>query len=328
MEGSTNDYLKGAIEALLFVSDKPVTLEQLKEAIDSVEAGEIRGLIQQLKAEYEEEKRGMMIVEIAGGYQMLSSPSFAAFIRNFFKKRVKEKLSRPGLETLAIVAYKQPVSRSDVEVIRGVNSDGVVTNLLDKGLIKVVGRKDVPGRPYLYGTTKQFLEYFGLKTLKDMPKLGSISSMIEQTQEKDMLPIEGDQPVSEGTEVAEQETVVCEDVVHESLPTEQTQQEQEPALKISTEEEVKVSEDVVPAEETEVEEAEGEQAEEPKEEISQDKEEEERLAVEEATRLKEAMDDVNQGKISLEPEEGQPSEDAGSEESEEFSSAESVSHEA
>src|SRR3989338_9017752 len=113
----------------------------------------------------------MKVVEIAGGYQMLSSPAYVSYIRDFYKTKHKEKLSKPALETLAIIAYKQPVTRTDVELIRGVNSDGVIAHLLTKELVKPVGRKDVPGRQFLYGTTRQFLEYFGLKSLEDLPPL-------------------------------------------------------------------------------------------------------------------------------------------------------------
>lgn len=177
-EHNENDYLKGAVEALLFISDKPVEIAQIKEAVGMVEQPQIRQLIGALQKEYEEQDRGMMIREIAGGYQMLSNPQYAEYVRNFFKTRVKEKLSRPALEALAIAAYRQPISRGDVELIRGVNSDGVVTNLLEKGLIKIVGRKDVPGRPFLYGTTKLFLEYFGLKSLTDLPKLEDVTELL------------------------------------------------------------------------------------------------------------------------------------------------------
>lgn len=177
-EQQVNEYLKGAVEALLFISDKPVEIDQIKEALETVEAKEIKQLIKALQNDYEVNERGMMICEIAGGYQMLSNPQYAEFVRNFFKTRVKEKLSRPALEALSISAYRQPVSRADIEIIRGVNSDGVVTNLLEKGLIKVVGRKDVPGRPFLYGTTKLFLEYFGLKSLKDLPKIEDVSKLL------------------------------------------------------------------------------------------------------------------------------------------------------
>ena len=164
-------YIKGVIEALLFVNEKPVTLEQMKKVLGTVNIAEIKKTIQLLKEEYEQRNSGVTIVEIAGGYQMLSNPQYASYIRNFYTTKHKEKLSKPALESIAIVAYKQPVTRSDIELIRGVNSDGVITHLLEKELIKVVGRKDIPGRPYLYGTTRQFLEYFGLKSLENLPKL-------------------------------------------------------------------------------------------------------------------------------------------------------------
>lgn len=175
MDLATNEYLKGIIEAILFISEKPIPPEQIAEAMDGASAADVRTLLGELKAEYESKGRGMVIVEIAGGYQMLSNPQLASYVRNFLKTKVKERLSRPALETLAIVAYKQPVSRGDVELIRGVNSDGVVLHLLNKGLIKIVGKKDVPGRPFLYGTAKVFLEYFGLKSLRDLPKLEDVS---------------------------------------------------------------------------------------------------------------------------------------------------------
>lgn len=176
----TTAYAKGIAEAILFVSDKPVTVEQFRGLMDGFDALEIKKALRELQQDCEDQRRGMVIVEIAGGYQMLSSPHYVSYVRNFFKTRVKEKLSRPALETLAIISYKQPVSRADIEMIRGVNSDGVVNHLLNKSLIKVVGRKDVPGRPFIYGTTKEFLEYFGLKSLKDMPKLDDLADELTQ----------------------------------------------------------------------------------------------------------------------------------------------------
>lgn len=163
--------IRGIIEALLFVSEKPVTLDQFKDALGTISALDIKKALQELKEEYDQKKSGMILMEIAGGYQMLSNSHYAAYIRTFYKTKHKEKLSKPALEVLAIVAYKQPVTRLDAELIRGVNSDGIISNLFEKELIKVVGRKDVPGKPYLYGTTKQFLEYFGLRSLEDLPKL-------------------------------------------------------------------------------------------------------------------------------------------------------------
>ena len=163
--------IRGIIEALLFVSEKPVTLEQIKGVLSTIGAADIKKAIEELKEEYDQKQSGMTIREIAGGYQMLSNSHYASYIRAFYKTKHKEKLSKPALEVLAIVAYRQPVTRLDVELIRGVNSDGVITHLLEKELVKVTGRKDIPGKPYLYGTTKQFLEYFGLRSLEDLPKL-------------------------------------------------------------------------------------------------------------------------------------------------------------
>jgi segregation and condensation protein B len=148
-------HLKGAVEALLFVSEKPVTIDQLKDAIPGSQGVDLKEAVNALMVDYSSGYKGIAISEIANGYQMLSAQSYAGYIREFYKTRYKEKLSRPALESLAIIAYKQPVSRSDVELIRGTNSDGVVMHLLNKGLIKMVGRKEVPGRPYVYGTTTQ-----------------------------------------------------------------------------------------------------------------------------------------------------------------------------
>lgn len=171
MDQTQLEHTKGIVESILFVSDKSVTIDQIRQVMEEVSAPDIQHIIQILKDEYAQRMAGMVIAEIAGGYQMLTNPSHASHIRTFYKTRSKEKLSRPSLETLAIVAYKQPVSRADIELVRGVNSDGVMAHLLSKALVKIVGRKEVPGRPFLYGTTKEFLEYFGLRSLEDLPKI-------------------------------------------------------------------------------------------------------------------------------------------------------------
>lgn len=207
MDQTQTEYLKGIIESILFVSDKPVTIEQLKQVMEEVPQGQIEEVLQGLKTDYAQNVGGMVVSEIAGGYQMLSNPSYAGYIRNFYKTRTKEKLSRPSLETLAIVAYKQPVSRTDIELVRGVNSDGVMAHLLSKGLVKIVGRKEVPGRPFLYGTTKEFLEYFGLKSLEDLPKLEEfpiLSALSESISTQ--APVAQSQPLTE-EEIKQEETL-------------------------------------------------------------------------------------------------------------------------
>lgn len=195
-EDYSHNFVKGVVEAILFVQEKPVMLKQLEEVLEGVSAEEIRATLQSLKEEYEQRKSGMAIVEIAEGYQMLTNSLYAAYLRRFYKSRHKEKLSKPSLETLAIIAYKQPVTRQEVEAIRGVNPDGVMVHLLSKELIKAEGRKEVPGRPYVYGTTREFLEYFGLKSLADLPKwesmaLAQASSTEETAVSNEMILKEG-----------------------------------------------------------------------------------------------------------------------------------------
>jgi len=163
--------IKPAIEALLFSSEKPLTLEQLKEALDNLEAGEISKVIEELKAEYKASNRGLRLIEIAGGFQMITAPDFAVFLKKLHKDRRLEKLSKPALETLAIIAYKQPVTKLEIESLRSVNIDGVMKSLLDKGIVRIGGRKKSPGRPFVFGTTRKFLEHFGLKSLDELPKM-------------------------------------------------------------------------------------------------------------------------------------------------------------
>ena len=170
-------HIKGVIEALLFVNENPITQEQFQKVLPTVRISEIKKVIDALREDYAQRGSGIEIMPIAGGYQMLSSRLFASTIRAFYKTKHKEKLSKPALESLAIIAYKQPVTRAEIELIRGINSDGIVVHLLSKELIKIVGKKDVPGKPFLYGTSKQFMEYFGLKSLDDLPKLAEFPNL-------------------------------------------------------------------------------------------------------------------------------------------------------
>ncbi len=167
----SDNNIKSVIEALLFASEKPLTIEQVKNVLDNLEGQQIRQLIEELRAEYEQSNRGIRITEIAGGFQMVTQPTLAVFLKKLFKGRHVERLSKPALETLAIIAYKQPVTKLEVESLRNVNVDGVVKSLLDKDLIRIAGRRKAPGRPFVFGTTRQFLEYFGLKSLEELPKI-------------------------------------------------------------------------------------------------------------------------------------------------------------
>ncbi|MDD5437198.1 MAG: SMC-Scp complex subunit ScpB [Candidatus Omnitrophica bacterium] len=161
---------KRIVEALLFVSDKPVSLDTLKEVLREVESTEIRTIIEELNAEYISSTRSFAIKEIAGGFQMLTDPVYSKWISALYK-RPPDRLSGPALETLAIIAYRQPLTRIQIEMIRGVNVDGVLHTLEERNLIRSRGRAEGPGRPILYGTTTEFLQHFGLKSLEELPKL-------------------------------------------------------------------------------------------------------------------------------------------------------------
>jgi segregation and condensation protein B len=161
---------KRIIEAILFVSDKPVSIMTLKDVLKDIEPTEIRECVEELNGEYNSSERSFSIREIAGGFQMLTDPVYSSWISSLYK-RPPDRLTGPALETLAIIAYKQPLTRSDIEIIRGVNVDGVLHTLEERSLIKTRGRVDGPGRPILYGTTNEFLQHFGLKSLEDLPKL-------------------------------------------------------------------------------------------------------------------------------------------------------------
>jgi len=161
---------KKIIEVLLFVSDKPVSLDALKDVLKDVESIDIRSMIEELDQEYASSARSFAIKEIAGGFQMLTDPVYSKWISALYK-RPPDRLTGPSLETLAIIAYKQPITRTEIEAIRGVNVDGVLRTLEEHALIRTRGRMDAPGRPILYGTTTEFLQHFGLRSLEELPKL-------------------------------------------------------------------------------------------------------------------------------------------------------------
>lgn len=173
--------LKYAIEALLFASERPLTLEEMKEAFSDekgegkISEKEFREYLAALKSEYEVQGRGFRLAEIAGGWQLVTEERFAPYLKKFYQSRERKRLSQAGLETLAVIAYKQPVTKAEIEAIRGVNVDGALKTILEKGLVKTVGRKDVPGRPILYGTSREFLEHFGLNSAKELPPLSEFT---------------------------------------------------------------------------------------------------------------------------------------------------------
>lgn len=170
---------KSIIESLLFINERPIEINELKDVLMDVNKKEIIEAIERLMFEYTQRKSGICIVKVAGGYQMCSTPDNETWIKRMYQERSKQKLSTACLESLAIISYKQPVTRIEIEAIRGVNIDGVVKKLSDLGLIKIAGRKDVIGKPFLYITTRKFLEYFGIDSIKDLPKLEKFISLAE-----------------------------------------------------------------------------------------------------------------------------------------------------
>ena len=185
------------VEALLFASDTPVEAERIQEVLDLGSAAEARALVVDLKARYEAEDRGLQIVEVGGGFRMVTRPELAPWLVRLAKSRTRSRLSRSALETLAIVAYRQPVSRPEIDVVRGVNSEGVLEGLLDRRLIRIAGRKDAPGRPFLYETTREFLVAFGLRDLSELPQVqADLPSPPAPTPEDspDAVPIGGQAP--------------------------------------------------------------------------------------------------------------------------------------
>ena len=167
--------LKQQLEAILFVSDRPMTVDRFRELLPDSADDAIRAALEQLKSDYGT-TRSFSLEEVAGGFQLLTRPEHDDIIGRLKKIESKRRLSRAALETLSIIAYKQPVKRADVESIRGVSSLDIIKGLMDMGLVKTSGREDAPGSPLLYGTTEKFLTMFGLKALDELPKPNEFKS--------------------------------------------------------------------------------------------------------------------------------------------------------
>ena len=176
--------LKHIIESLLFVSEEPLAIDHMKRILGFEDKNEIRTALQELSDEYEARKGGFFLREVAGGYQMRSRPEYNKWIKRLLNPH-PVRLSRAALETLAVIAYKQPIMRSDIEHIRGVDCGGIIRMLLKRKLVRVLGRKEIPGRPLIYATTKQFLEVFDLKDLKDLPSPKEIEALGKASAESE-----------------------------------------------------------------------------------------------------------------------------------------------
>jgi len=159
------------VEALLFASDTPVEAERIQEVLDLESAAAAREIVEGLRARLDAEGRALQVMEVGGGFRLVTRPEVAPWLVKLARSRTRSRLSRPALETLAIIGYRQPVSRPEVDAVRGVNSEAVLDNLLERRMIRIAGRKESPGRPFLYETTREFLVAFGLRDLGDLPKV-------------------------------------------------------------------------------------------------------------------------------------------------------------
>ena len=198
-DGLSEQELKGIIEALLFVSREPLLLDKVATVLAGPPKVSIHNAMKALQQDYDQDGRGLQIVELAGGYAMVTRADCAPWITKLNKVKASVKVSRSALETLAIIAYKQPAMRAEIEQIRGVETSSVLRTLLDQKLIRIVGRKDIPGRPILYGTSKTFLQKFGLRDLRDLPPLRDFAAL-GQGENPELFAEDPDDPRQAGAE--------------------------------------------------------------------------------------------------------------------------------
>jgi segregation and condensation protein B len=200
--GGASDELKAIVEALIYASPDPLPIKALQKLIDGESGERIAAAIASLDAGYQASGRGLQLVEVAGGYQIVTRPELHEWVRRLFHERTTAKLSVQALETLAVIAYKQPITAAEIGEIRGVHAAGVLGTLIDRRLIRIAGRKPVVGRPFMYATTGEFLDRFGLKDLSELPRiedmadaLGFEPAALHQSETlAPSLPFEGDAP--------------------------------------------------------------------------------------------------------------------------------------
>ncbi len=193
----TTEDVKKIIETLLFITDRPVKPGRLADVVETVDAKRVLEIIRELTREYAEQGRAVQIVEIGGGYQMATKPEYGRWVRRLYNEKMTTKLSNAALETLAIVAYKQPITRAEMEAIRGVDVAGPLERLLERGLVRVVGKKDTIGRPMVYGTTEEFLRMFGLNKVSELPDLQVFAAKSLHEKQADLPFDEALPPVGE-----------------------------------------------------------------------------------------------------------------------------------
>ena len=173
-----NEQLVVIIEAIVFASPEPITLKAMIKLLQPEPKEQVQAAVAELKRRYDDRPGGLQLVEVANGYQIVTRPELHEWVRRMFHERTTQKLSVQALETLAVIAYKQPITAAEITEIRGVNTSGVIGTLLERGLAKISGRKQVVGRPFLYSTTREFLDRFGLRDLNDLPKVEDMASAL------------------------------------------------------------------------------------------------------------------------------------------------------
>jgi segregation and condensation protein B len=178
-----HEILKTVLESLIFVSEEPISFKYLADLTGINSREELKAALADIEQDCIAQKRGVVLYEVAGGYQFRTPSESAKYVAKLFEGR-PQKLTRAALETMAIIAYRQPIVRAEIEKIRGVDTGGVIKTLLDRELIRIVSRQDTPGRPALYGTTSKFLEFFGLKSLSDMPDLKEMKELGDASEEQ------------------------------------------------------------------------------------------------------------------------------------------------
>ncbi len=183
-------FIKQIIEALLFASDAPLSEKKILSIIEDIKQQDVVTVIHELNSDYEQKGHAFTIAHIGGGYQLVTKPEFSRYIKKMYKGRTKSRLSQAALEALSIIAFKQPISRPEIDQIRGVNSDGVVKTLLERNFITIAGRAETAGRPLLYCTTAEFLRYFGINDIKDLPRPKEIEELLSSGQEELNLQVE------------------------------------------------------------------------------------------------------------------------------------------
>jgi segregation and condensation protein B len=206
--------LKAIVEALVFASPEPLTPKMLFKLLNDEPTEDVLEAVKALQQDYAQ-RGGLHLAEVAGGYQITTRPEFHEWVRRLFHERTTSKLSVQSLETLAVIAYKQPITAAEIGEIRGVNTSGVLSTLMERHLIKIVGRKNVIGRPFLYGTTKEFLIRFGLRDLNDLPKVEDMAAALgfdapailrERSVSEEMLPLDEPPETPEGQDPHEGQT--------------------------------------------------------------------------------------------------------------------------